>query len=49
MTLHACIDLASFAGRSIFSGRYINLTADLNADAPIAQAPRLRRIAGGAA
>jgi hypothetical protein len=30
----------------MFSGRYINLTADLNADAPIAQAPRLRRIAG---
>jgi hypothetical protein len=46
LTLHACIDLASFAGRRMFSGRYINLTADLNADAPIAQAPRLRRMAG---
>ena len=44
LTLQARIDLADFRGRRLFAGRYLDIAADLNADAPIAQAPTLRLV-----
>jgi hypothetical protein len=42
LTLHARIDLAEFTGRRVFTGRYLDISADLNADSPMSKAPALR-------
>jgi hypothetical protein len=42
LTLHARIDLADFMGRRVFTGRHLDISADLNADSPMFHAPALR-------
>jgi hypothetical protein len=44
LTLHARVDLSDFGVRRAVSGRFLDLMAELNADAPVARAPMLRRI-----
>ncbi len=42
LTLHARIDLKAFTGRRLFAGRYLDISANLNADSPNSNGPILR-------